>query len=286
MAPPTPPDPDVDRLVAQLTLDRIDRDIFQGPHPGESEGRLFGGQVASQALRAAASTVEADHAVNSLHAYFLRPGRYGMPVTFLVDRIRDGSSFTTRRVVAVQDGEAILNLDASFHAEEEGGSFSVASPVEAVDPPESSDADDEDPAPHRRPFERREVEPPPRGSTRAMWVTARSPLPDDPILHACAVVYMSDSGPVSAARRAVGGGGRWGWDGLELMTASLDHAMWFHGPVRADEWLLYELQAVAGGRARGLSRGTIWTRDGRLAVSVAQEALLRRRRPSGGGSAL
>ena len=240
-------------IAAHLQLDRIDRDILRSPHPGEGDGRLFGGQVAAQALRAAATTVEADHRVNSLHAYFLRPGRFGMPVTFLVDRIRDGSSFSTRRVVAIQDGEAILNLDASFHADEPGETIRFDGPVGTV--------------------------PPPAGSTRAFWIRSRTALDDDPVLHACAITYLSDSGPVSAARRALGGGGRWGWDGIDLMTASLDHTMWFHRPVRADDWLLYDLQAVAVGGSRGLTRGSLWTADGDLAVSVTQEALLRRRRP-------
>ena len=180
----------------------------------------------------------------------------------------------------MQDGEAIVNLDASFHADEDGESFQVASPTDGVPGPDELEPEEPEQVAHRRAFDRREVDPPPMGSTRAMWVRARSALPDDTILHSCVLTYMSDSGPVSAARRAVGGGGRWGWDGLELMTASLDHTMWFHQPVRADAWLLYDLHAVAGGRARGLSRGAMWTTDGQLAVSVTQEALLRRRRTS------
>lgn len=267
-------------IAAHLQLDRIDRDILRSPHPGEGDGRLFGGQVAAQALRAAATTVEADHRVNSLHAYFLRPGRFGMPVTFLVDRIRDGSSFSTRRVVAIQDGEAILNLDASFHADEPGDTIRFDGPVGAVPPPDEVEGEDPSGQPaQRQPFDRREIEPPPAGSTRAFWIRSRTALDDDPVLHACVITYLSDSGPVSAARRALGGGGRWGWDGIDLMTASLDHTMWFHRPVRADDWLLYDLQAVAVGGSRGLTRGSLWTADGDLAVSVTQEALLRRRRP-------
>jgi acyl-CoA thioesterase-2 len=276
-----PAEPDVSRLLQLLTLEQIDRDIFRSPHPGNGAGRLFGGQVASQALRAAQSTVEADHHVNSLHAYFLRPGRFGLPVTFVVDRIRDGSSFTTRRVVAQQDGEAILNLEASFHTAEEGEDFESPSPLGAVPGPEDFERDREHVAPHRRVVDHREVEPPPPGSTRAMWIRTVGDLPDDPDLHACVLTYLSDSGPVSAARRAIGRGGRWGGGGGDLMTASLDHTLWFHRPARADEWLLYDLQAVACGRARGLTRGALWTGDGHLAVSVTQEALLRPRRDAG-----
>lgn len=274
-----PGDPDVHRLLQLLTLERIDRDIYRSPHPGEGSGRLFGGQVASQALRAAQSTVEADHHVNSLHAYFLRPGRFGLPVTFVVDRIRDGSSFTTRRVVAQQEGEAILNLDASFHTDEEGEEFEIDAPLASVPDPDHIERDLSHMAPHRRVVDQREIEPAPDGCTRAMWIRTVHPLPDDRDLHACVLTYMSDSGPVSAARRAIGRGGRWGGWGGDLMTASLDHTLWFHRPARADEWLLYELQAVACGRARGLTRGSLWTRDGHLAVSVSQEALLRPRRP-------
>ncbi|MBK5222279.1 MAG: thioesterase family protein [Acidimicrobiia bacterium] len=272
------PDPAVARLLALLDLTKVDRDIFQTPNPGDGAGRLFGGQVASQALRAAANTVTASHAVNSLHAYFLRPGRFGLPVTYLVDRIRDGSSFTTRRVVALQDGEAILNLDASFHADEPGDEFQLESPVDAMPPPDGLERDTDHFGPHRRPIDHREVEPSPARSTRAMWIRTSEALGDDPVLHACVITYLSDSGPVSAARRAIGRGGRRGGWGGDLMTASLDHTLWFHQPARADEWLLYELQAVACGRARGLTRGAMWTQDGRLAVSVTQEALLRPRR--------
>lgn len=270
---------DVQELLDRLTLERIDRDILRSPHPGDGDGRLFGGQVAAQALRAAWATIETDHVVNSLHTYFLRPGRFGVPVTFLVDRIRDGASFSTRRVVALQDGEAILNLDASFHTDEPGEAISIAGPVGAVPGPAALVEDGPDPAEHRRPFDRREVDPPAPGSTRTFWVRARGTLPDDPVVHACVITYLSDSGPVSASRRAIGGAGRWGWGGLDLMTASLDHTMWFHRPVRADEWLLYDLEAVAVRRSRGLTRGGLWTADGELAVSLAQEALLRHRRP-------
>ena len=278
-----PAEPDVHRLLELLSLEPIDRDIFRSPHPGEGMGRLFGGQVASQALRAAQATVDADHHVNSLHAYFLRPGRFGLPVTFVVDRIRDGSSFTTRRVVAQQEGEAILNLDASFHTAEDGEEFEAPNPIDLVPTPEELERDVSHLAPHRRVVDHREIEPPPASSTRAMWIRTVGQLPDDPDLHAAVLTYMSDSGPVSAARRAIGRGGRWGREGGErnLMTASLDHTLWFHRPARADEWLLYDLQAVACGRARGLTRASMWTRDGHLAVSVSQEALLRPKRDAG-----
>jgi acyl-CoA thioesterase II len=268
----------VSSLVAMLDLERVDRDIFRGPNPGDGGRRLFGGQVASQALRAAASTVEPEHHVNSLHAYFLRPGVYGTPVVYTVDRIRDGRSFSTRRVVALQDGEAILNLDASFHAEEEGGEFQLTSPLDDVPGPESLTRDVNRRGPHQRPVDSRSIElPGDPDESRTRWVKTLGELPDDPILHACAITYMSDSGPVGVARRAIGGPEDGGWRAT-MMTASLDHCLWFHRRVRADEWLFYRLEAVVCGRGRGLSRGQMWTPAGDVAVTVTQEALLRWRR--------
>jgi acyl-CoA thioesterase-2 len=213
-----------------------------------------------------------------LHAYFLRPGKPGKPIVYSIDRIRDGSSFTTRRVVALQDGEAIFNLDASFHKEEPGGEFELPAPLAGVPAPEDLAPADHGWAPHRRPVETRElsVGPTPT-STRAMWVRAAGTLPDDFALHAAVLTYMSDSGPVGAARRPLlrtGEAEAWG-PHSRFMSASLDHTMWFHRPVRADEWLLYDLEAVACSNARGLARGTMYTRDGHLGVSVTQEALIR-----------
>ena len=275
--PPEPePEPGIDRLLHLLDLEAIDRDIYRGANPGEGGGRVFGGQVASQALKAAANTVEVDHRVNSLHAYFLRPGRFGMPIVYTVDRIRDGSSFTTRRVVAVQQGEAIFNLDASFHKDEPGGEYQLPSPIERAPAPESLTRESHRWArAHRRPTDVRDVEPPPSAplATRAHWMRVDGDLPDDPVIHACVLTYMSDSGPVGAARRPLRASGDWD----AMMTASLDHCLWFHRAARADEWLFYELEAVACTNARGLARGEIWTRDGLLAVTVAQEALLRPR---------
>jgi acyl-CoA thioesterase-2 len=270
----------LDRLLALLDLEPIDRNLYRGANPAGpgGGGRVFGGQVASQALMAASNTVEpaehndfAVHRVNSLHAYFLRPGRPGMPIVYTVDRIRDGSSFTTRRVVAVQDGEAIFNLDASFHKEEPGGEFELVAPLEGVPRPDDLPSRrDRWNARHGGPIETRELPSGPRPTTtRAMWVRADGKLPDDFALHACVLTYVSDSGPVGAARRPLlGQYHRW-------MSASLDHTMWFHRPVRADEWLLYDLEAVACSNARGLARGTLYTEDGHLAVSITQEALIR-----------
>ncbi len=260
-------------MVDLFDLERVDHDTYRAPISGIGPGRftgarLFGGQIASQALRAAASSVEVDHAVNSLHAYFLRPGRFGVPVDYLVDRIRDGSSFTTRRVVAMQDGVAILNLDASFHREEPGEEHQPPSPMGLVDPPEMAAPPDDPPWMRGRPVETRWAVAPEDGP-RTMWVRVPARLPDDPTLHACLITFLSDMGPVGVV------GGSIGAPRGQRMMASLDHCMWFHHPARADEWLLYQLEAVATGRARGVARGTIWTRDGTLVVSLVQEVLAR-----------
>lgn len=240
---------------------------FMGP------GRLFGGQVASQALYAAGATVKAEHRVNSLHAYFLRPGRYDVAVEYAVDRIRDGSSFTTRRVVAHQDGDAILNLDASFHRDEPGEEHQPASPVARAGPPEYGG-----PGPEPRwgrmgrPIEMRSARAAPPG-VRSVWVRVPTRMADDPVLHACMITFLSDMGPVGV----VSGSLRLPREGR--MMASLDHCMWFHHPARADEWLLYELEQVVTARARGVARGSLWTREGELAASLVQEVLARPRDP-------
>jgi acyl-CoA thioesterase-2 len=262
-----------ERVVGLFGLEQVDDDTYRAPTtsigPGRFAGaRLFGGQIASQALRAAANSVEVDHAVNSLHAYFLRPGRYGVPVDYVVDRIRDGSSFTTRRVVALQEGTAILNLDASFHREEPGAEHQPPSPVGLVDPPELGEPPENPPWMRGRPIETRWVESP-EGAPRTVWVRVPTRLPDDPTMHSCLITFLSDMGPAGVV------GGSIDAPRERRMMASLDHCMWFHHPARADEWLLYQLEAVATARARGVARGSIWTRDGRLVVSLVQEVLAR-----------
>jgi acyl-CoA thioesterase-2 len=262
-----------ERVVGLLGLQQVDHDIYRASTTAVGAGRvagarLFGGQIASQALRAAANAVEVDHAVNSLHAYFLRPGRYGVPVDYVVDRIRDGSSFTTRRVVALQEGTAILNLDASFHREEPGAEHQPPSPVGLVDPPDLAEPPENPPWMRGRPVETRWVSSL-EGGPRTVWVRVPTRLPDDPTVHACLITFLSDMGPVGVV------GGSIDAPRERRMMASLDHCMWFHHPARADEWLLYQLEAVATARARGVARGSIWTRDGRLVVSLVQEVLAR-----------
>jgi acyl-CoA thioesterase-2 len=269
----------LDHLLGLLDLEKIDRNLYRGANPdsGGRMRRVFGGQVASQALMAATNTVEVQHRVNSLHAYFLRPGRPELPITYSIDRIRDGSSFTTRRVVASQDGEAIFNLDASFHRAEPGLEFELPAPLDHLPAPEDvprSQRGNE--ISHRRAIDAREFrDPRPKPtSTRSMWMRTDGDLPADPSLHACVLVFMSDSGPVGAARRPLLPDAHEGPD-RRMMAASLDHTMWFHRPVEADRWMLYDLEAVAASNARGLARGTIYTHEGHTVASVTQEVLLR-----------
>jgi acyl-CoA thioesterase-2 len=306
--PPGPrPGGPVARLLELLDLEETepgaDRFVGRTPRPTVGPSRLFGGQVASQALRAAMRTVRPDHHVHSLRSYFLRPGRHGPPLTLTVDRLRDGASFTTRRVVVSQGDGAILNLDASFHRDEPGDEYHPSSPVADVGPPEDAgpppvppwaaslveehagagDGDDgaaSSAAAGRRAsvaafLKDRPVEMRQAGSTgaggRAVWVRVPEAVGDDPALHAALLAYLSDMGPVGVVAGAVAR------KPGALMMASLDHCLWFHHRTRADEWLLYDLEPVAAGHGRGLARGAVWTRDGRLAATVLQEVLARRR---------
>lgn len=265
----------VDNLVALLDLEPIERNRFRGANPGNGWGRVFGGHVCAQALRAAHLTVTTDHRVHSLHSYFLRPGKPEVPILYSVTRIRDGRSFTTRDVVAIQNGEVIFDLSASFQTAEPGFEYQLERSATAPDP-ETVERSVRMGRRHGGPIDNREfaAEFDPaagRTLTRRMWFRADGELPEDPGLHACVIAYASDMGPVGAAARPAREGG----SSRDLMTASLDHAMWFHRPIRADQWLLYDLEAVATSGARGLARGTIHTADGLLGVSVVQEALLR-----------
>jgi len=282
----------LDDLVSILDLEPIEENIFRGVSPEEKRQRVYGGQVAGQALVAAGRTVDKDRRVHSLHAYFLRPGDVSVPILYQVDRIRDGRSFTTRRVVAVQHGHAIFNLSASFHVEEEGLEHQFPTP-DAPDP-ESLPAFEERMAPYKeqmgdwyhrpRPIDQRFVDDRafmggqgPRAPRQQVWLRADGRLPDDPLLHACVVAYASDMTLLDSALLPHD----IAWDDLRFMGASLDHAMWFHRPFRADEWLLYDQDSPAAHGARALSRGMIFTSDGRLAVSVVQEGLVRLRAPGG-----
>jgi acyl-CoA thioesterase-2 len=275
----------LDGLIDLLDLESIEVNIFRGRSPDEKRQRVFGGQVAGQALVAAGRTVTGG-TVHSLHAYFLRPGDPTVPILYEVDRIRDGRSFTTRRVVAIQHGHAIFNLSASFHVTEPG--FDHQAPMPVVPDPDALPTFAERMKPWRerlgdwytrpRPIDIRHVDPPsqdrslgPRPPRQRVWMRADGRLPDDPLLHACVVAYASDLSLLDSVLLPHGAS----WDDGIAMMASLDHVMWFHRPFRADEWLLYDQESPSAAGGRGLARGSIFTRAGALVVSVAQEGLIR-----------
>ncbi len=288
----------LDQLVELLDLAPDGPSAFSGQSPEEERQRVFGGQVAAQALVAAGRTVDPDRHVHSLHAYFLRPGLVGEPIRYEVDRIRDGRSFTTRRVVAVQRGQAIFNLSASFHVEEDG--LDHQDPAPDAPAPESLAGFAEQMAPYAeelgewylrpRAIDQRFVDAPshaslgqPNRASLRVWIRADGRLPPEPLLHACVVAYASDMTLLDTVLLAHG----MSWRQPGISGASLDHAMWFHRPFRADEWLLYEQRSPTASGARGLATGSIFTEDGRLAVTVVQEGLLRYRPPdrrAGGGA--
>ncbi len=278
-------------LVALLDLEPIEVNIFRGVSPNEDRQRVFGGQVAAQALMAAGRTVDVGRP-HSLHAYFLRPGDPTVPILYEVDRIRDGRSFTTRRVVAIQHGRAIFNLSASFHVEEEGLSHQF--PMPDVPPPDALATLTERLEPYRNeladwfsrphPIEQRHIGDLPfmqgggEEPVQRLWIRADGTLPDDPLLHDCIATYASDMSlfDTMLAPHQVR------WDDPNFMGASLDHCMWFHRPFRADEWLLYDMDSPSAFGARGLARGFLFTREGELVVSMVQEGLMRlSNRPSG-----
>jgi len=280
-------------LLTRLDLERLDRDLFRGQSPNDGRPRVFGGQVAAQALVAMGRTVD-ERFVHSLHSYFLRPGDPKIPIIYEVDRIRDGRTFATRRVVAIQNGEAIFNMAASFQIEEEG--FDHHAEMPAAAPPESVPSDGErltkaietTDHPILRFLEKLErpivmhdlnpidpMNPTVRTEPHLVWFKTSGALPDDPMLHRCVLAYASDMTLLGAslAQHALS------WFDRTLQVASLDHAIWFHRSFRADEWLLYETDSPSTSGARGLNFGRIFTEDGRLVASVVQENLMRRREP-------
>ena len=272
----------LDELVGLLDLEQLELNLFRGISPPHSPTRVFGGQVAGQALVAAGRTVQPERAVHSLHSYFLRPGDPRVPIVFDVERVRDGRSFTTRRVRAVQHGEVIFTLGASFQLPQRG--------VEHAEPPPSGVPAPED-LPDLgewlrgertflsgvpRPLDLRFVEAPLWTSRRGpatdqpqrVWMRADGTLPHDPMLHVCLLTYASDLtllASVLAPHPPM----------RQVAMASLDHAMWFHHPFRADEWLLYECRSPSASGSRGLATGRFFTRDGRLVVTAVQEGMVR-----------
>jgi acyl-CoA thioesterase-2 len=279
-------------LVALLELEPIERNIYRGQNRNIGTGRIFGGQVLAQALVAAAHTVEEERALHSMHGYFILAGDLDLPVVYFVDRLRDGGSFTTRRVTGIQHGQAIFSMSASFHRLEEG--FEHQTEMPDVPDPESlrpeldiiRERADEIPAALRpfltqdRPLDFRSIDGTDpfdttvREPVRRYWVRAIGPVDDNPVHHQAVLAYASDYGLLGAVLRPHGMSFR----DPRMMVASLDHAIWFHRPVRVDEWMLYEAESPAAGGARGFTRGTFYTRSGALVASVAQEGLVRLKR--------
>src|SRR5207344_1267665 len=279
----------LDRLIDLLDLEQIEVNIFRGRSPEERVQRVFGGQVAGQALVAAGRTVPADRPVHSLHAYFIRPGDPAVPLVYIVDRVRDGKSFTTRRVSAIQHGKTIFTLSASFHRAEPGPVHAVAMPQ--VPPPESVPPTIErleklfGEAAHEfftNPIDLRvigtltyeaQLDPSLRADRNLVWLRADGELPDDPLLHVCLMTYASDMTLLDTVLLRHG----LSWADGHTTGASLDHAMWFHRPFRADRWLLYAQESPVASGARGLATGQVFTAEGELVVSVVQEGLIRSR---------
>jgi acyl-CoA thioesterase II len=279
-------------LIQLLTLEYIEENRFRGQSQNLGWGNVFGGQVLGQALAAASYTVPKQRLVHSLHAYFLLTGAADKPILYEVERVRDGQSFTTRRVIAIQQGRTIFQMMASFQEQESGFDHQAVMPV--VPMPESLLTDqefvqsmaDRIPAGMRswflseRPIEARQVDPmnqyqpEVREPHRAVWYKAIHALPDDPILHSCLLAYMSDFHFLSTAMYPHGAS--WLLPGMQV--ASLDHSIWFHRPCRADEWLLHVVESPSASGARGMVLGKLFTRDGRLVATTSQEGLTRKRR--------
>ncbi|MDB4944602.1 MAG: Acyl-CoA thioesterase [Labilithrix sp.] len=281
-------------LVELLALEKIEENLFRGQSQDLGWGTVFGGQVLGQSLSAAVQTVPPERHVHSLHAYFLRPGDVSKPIVYDVDRIRDGSSFTTRRVVAIQSGRPIFSATASFQIEEAG--LEHQNDMPDVPAPEQCPTEqeralayaDKVPAPMRKrllgaqAFELRPVGPPedafhpaPQRPVRSTWLRAIEKLPDDPALHRYLLAYVSDNGLITTA--LMPHGITWLTPGMQI--ASLDHTMYFHQPFRVDEWLLYVRSSPQARGARGVAQGSIFTQDGRLVATTVQEGLLRPRPP-------
>ena len=280
----------LEELIQQLALEQLEVNLFRGQSQDLGWGTVFGGQVLGQALSAAVQTVQEDRFVHSLHGYFLRPGDVNQPIIYEVDRIRDGKSFATRRVVAIQKGRAIFNMAASFQVEEEG--FSHQDEMPEVPGPEGLKSEQElaelvkDLSPESRreraladrPIELRPVRPTnplkPRVSdpSHAVWYRSLRELPDDPSLHRYLLAYGSDFHFLTTALKPHG----LSWLSPGMQMASLDHAMWFHRPFRMDEWLLHVVESPTSSGARGLVRGRFFTRDGKLVATTAQEGLMRK----------
>jgi len=278
-----PGDDDFERMIASLTLESLDQNLFRGFTPEPHLGRVFGGQVLAQSMNAACRTVDEDRRVHTMHAYFLRPGNPKRPIIYDVDPIRDGKRFTTRRVIARQNGKAIYSTSISFQVPEDG--LDHQDPMPAVGDPESYPSDEERrnndyarvnkeaflPIEYRPTFDELDRSLTPRDQMFGVWVRPKGRLGDDVSLHQCVVAYLSDNYLMSTALRHHGKR----WNDEDLQTASIDHALWFHGDFRADDWLYYDLSSPRSFGGRGVNFGRLYTRDGRMVATSAQEGLMR-----------
>ena len=262
-----------------LQVERIEKDIYRGGAFESFLQRTFGGQVAGQALVSATRTVDDNYTVHSLHGYFLRPGNPDIPAVFLVDRIRDGRSFCTRRVTGIQNGEAIFTMSASFHVHGDEGIEHQDRMPPAPDPeslPDRAETLSDDDSSVLKEWQNFDLRVVPRedmvtnpyfAAQQRVWFRYRHRLPDDQTIHVCTLAYMSDMTLLGSSKVP--------HPGIEPQAASLDHAMWFMRPFRADEWLLYDQSSPSAGGGRALTQGRIFDRDGRLVAAVTQEGLSR-----------
>ena len=286
----------VEGLMTLLDVEHLDTDLYRGIKLPGGQGRVFGGQVIGQALQAAQRSVE-DKAAHSFHVYFMRAGDDALPIIYRVVRDFDGKSFANRRVIATQNGQPILNMAASFQVAEEGFHHQDDFPAD-IPPPEDLkseselrvEAAKELPEKHRERFlrwsspidvrplhPRNWFSPTRRDPVTYSWIKTVAPLEADPAMHRAVLAYASDMGLMATSMMPHGVN----WMTPGMQTASLDHAMWFHEDFRADEWLLYAMDSPWGGHGRGMNRGSLYTRDGRMVASVAQEGLIRKREPRG-----
>ena len=283
---PIPADPLV-HLLSTLSLERVGEDEFEGPSQWMPHGRVFGGQVLAQCLVAAQSTMDASRAVHSLHGYFLRAGDIQLPIAFSVDRLRDGRSFSTRRVQAFQNGEPIFSMIASFQDADPGINHQDDFPTDIPAPEDLPSArellgDIDHPVAQywakARPFDMRHVPSPiyfavkgEKVAHQAVWIKALGELPSDSGLHTAALAYVSDYTILEPIFRRHG----IAWTHPGLKSASLDHAMWFHRQAKVDEWMFYVQESPSAQGGRGLSLGRIFSRDGQMLATVAQEGMVR-----------
>ena len=264
----------LEELISILDLEQVEENLFRAIHPVARERRLYGGQIMAQALMAACRTVQ-DRPVHSLHGYFLRPGDPKVPGIIKVQRLRDGNSFASRRVLVVQHGEAIFSMDASFQVAEQGITHQIANPRPDLVPPQKDKIPQylyESPFITWRHEFRRLQEQRPQPPEQYVWFKSNGPVPDDSVLQACLLVYESDNTLISTARLPHRGN----FQRERMQVASLDHAMWFHHhPIDVQDWMLYVQDSPSTSGGRGLSRGGIYTQSGQLVASTVQEGLIR-----------